>query len=153
MRGWSMSHHRFAMRRNAAERRSQWRRYRAGRRSRLLGNRRRFSHSHLLMRKAGFRRACHRRLRDFVTSFYGHTFSSTGIQQIKTVVIVVMRVVVAAACARQTLLDDNGYIFIDGARMGLLFLNPKFRQQFKNPVWLDFQLSRQLIDSDFLLHI
>jgi hypothetical protein len=68
-------------------------------------------------------------------------------------VIVVMRVVVAAACARQTLLDDNGYIFIDGARMGLLFLNPKFRQQFKNPVWLDFQLSRQLIDSDFLLHI
>jgi hypothetical protein len=68
-------------------------------------------------------------------------------------VIVVMRVVGTTTGARQTLLHDNGYVFINGARMGLLFLNPKFRQQFKNPVWLDFQLSRQLIDSDFLLHI
>jgi hypothetical protein len=65
-----------------------------------------------------------------------------------------MRVVasVPVGTSREPLFNDNGNILINGARVGLLFLYPKFRQQFENLVWLDFQLSRQLIDSDFLLH-
>jgi hypothetical protein len=49
-------------------------------------------------------------------------------------------------------LDRDRYVFVDGAGMSLLFLNTELRQELEYPVWLDFQLPRQLIDSDFQLH-
>jgi len=70
---------------------------------------------------------------------------------VATVIDIFMHIVGIRASG-QPLLDNDGNILINGARVGLLFLDPKFRQQFENLVWLDFQLSRQLIDSDFLLH-
>jgi len=69
-----------------------------------------------------------------------------------TTVVIVFVDVVGVGASGQPLLHNYGDILINGARVGLLFLDPKFRQQFENLVWLDFQLSRQLIDSDFLLH-
>jgi hypothetical protein len=68
--------------------------------------------------------------------------------------IVIVRVfaIESVGTSREPLLNNDGNILINGARVGLFFLDPKVRQQFENLVWLDFQLSRQLIDSDFLLH-
>jgi hypothetical protein len=47
------------------------------------------------------------------------------------------------------LLDRGGDVVFDRAGMGLLFLHTQFREQVKNQIRFDLQLTGQLIDSDF----
>jgi len=52
----------------------------------------------------------------------------------------------------QPVLDRDRNIFIDRARVSLLFINTEFGQQIQYDVRLDFELPGQLIDSDLQLH-
>ena len=119
----------------------------------MLDHRWRLGDSNLFIRRAtGFGGASHHRLGHFAGAF---RFRIVGVAAAKIVgpsVFVVIMKVVGVGTSGQPLFDYHGDILINGARVGLLFLHPKFRQQFENLVWLDFELSRQLIDSDFLLH-
>ena len=50
----------------------------------------------------------------------------------------------------EPILDVDRHVFINRAGVGLLFLNTQLREQFKDLVWLDFELPGQFVDSDFL---
>ena len=52
----------------------------------------------------------------------------------------------------QPVLDRDRNIFIDRARVSLLFINTEFGQQIQYDVRLDFELPGQLINSDLQLH-
>ena len=119
----------------------------------MLNSRWRIGDSNLFIGRAtGFGGAGHHRLGHFAGAC---RFGIVGVATAKIIAalaFVVIMKIVGVGTSGQPLLYDNGDILINGARVGLLFLDPKFRQQFENLVWLDFELSRQLIDSDFLLH-
>jgi hypothetical protein len=52
----------------------------------------------------------------------------------------------------KALLNGEGYVLVDRAGVRLFLLDAKLRQQLEYFVGLDFQLTGQLIDSDFQLH-
>jgi len=57
-----------------------------------------------------------------------------------------------SGCSSKPVLDGRRDILVDGAGVCLLLLNAEIRQQVQNYVRFDFQLPRQLIDSDLQLH-
>jgi hypothetical protein len=67
------------------------------------------------------------------------------------VVLVIVRIRTEdAGC--EAALDCQGHILVDGAGVGLFFLNTKLGQQLEDLVGLDLQLPRQLVNSDLQLH-
>ncbi len=120
----------FTMGSCASERRTQWRSQWAGGRSVVLYHRRRIGDGNLLFigRSAGFCSSGHYGLGQFVNAlrFDIARVVTAGIVMAVTVVIIMN--VVGVRTPRQPLLNDNGNILINGARVGLLFLDPKFRQ-------------------------
>ena len=152
--GWSRSVRlRVARGGGASQRSTQGRSQRPGGRSVVHDHRRRLGYGNLFIgHAAGFGGAGHYRLGHFARAFRFNVAGVVTAKVIAAVAFVVIMNVVGVGAVGQPLLNDNGDILINGARVGLLFVDPKFRQQFENLVWLDFELSRQLIDSDFLLH-